>query len=299
MDQGEFYVYSPDGALEGVDTIRLQGGRFNYEMVCESPKTLVIVFPNYSEQPIFAEPGKDVKLQGDASHLKELTVKGTKANELMNTFREQILNTSPPREVAIAEQFIKDNPQSVVSLYLLRRYFIAGSRPNYEKALQLCKLLKKQQPENVLLGQLQQQMAQLSHVREGKRMPQFTATDVQGNKVNNATLGKGLAVIMVSATWSYDAQRMVQDIRQLAKKSKGRLKVVSISIDPNPRQCRANAARDSITWPMICDGKMLESPLLHTLSLFNVPDNILINNGNVIAKGLRNDELKQRIERML
>ena len=47
------------------------------------------------------------------------------------------------------------------------------------------------------------------------------------------------------------------------------------------------------------DGKMLESPTLHSLSLFDIPDNILVNNGVVIAKGLTNDELKQRIERML
>ena len=57
--------------------------------------------------------------------------------------------------------------------------------------------------------------------------------------------------------------------------------------------------RDSIPWPVICDGKMLESPTLHSLSLFDIPDNILVNNGVVIAKGLTNDELKQRIERML
>ena len=50
---------------------------------------------------------------------------------------------------------------------------------------------------------------------------------------------------------------------------------------------------------MICDGKMLENPTLHSLSLFDIPDNILVNNGVVIAKGLTNDELKQRIERML
>ena len=53
------------------------------------------------------------------------------------------------------------------------------------------------------------------------------------------------------------------------------------------------------TLAVICDGKMLESPTLHSLSLFDIPDNILVNNGVVIAKGLTNDELKQRIERML
>ena len=75
--------------------------------------------------------------------------------------------------------------------------------------------------------------------------------------------------------------------------------VVDRAVDPNRNQCRAIAKRDSIPWPVICDGKMLESPTLHSLSLFDIPDNILVNNGVVIAKGLTNDELNQRIERML
>lgn len=77
------------------------------------------------------------------------------------------------------------------------------------------------------------------------------------------------------------------------------MKVIGICADPNPKQCRTAIKRDSIQWPVVCDGRMLESPALQTLSLFDIPDNILINNGVVIAKGLTNDELKKRIEHML
>jgi hypothetical protein len=76
MNQGEFYVYSTDGGMEGVDTIKVVGGRFTYEMPCHDDCTLMIVFPNFSEQPIFAESGESVELKGDASHLKEMEVKG-------------------------------------------------------------------------------------------------------------------------------------------------------------------------------------------------------------------------------
>ena len=87
MNQGEFYVYSLDGSVNGIDTVRVDGGRLAYETVCERPTTLIMVFPNFSEQPIFAEPGKTVKLSADASHLKELEVTGTDENKLMNKFR--------------------------------------------------------------------------------------------------------------------------------------------------------------------------------------------------------------------
>lgn len=299
MDQGEFYVYSPDGGINGIDTIRLMGGRLSYDIVCTAPTTLVVVFPNFSEQPIFAEPGASVKIEGDASHLKEMKVKGTKTNSLMNTFREQIANASPPQAVQYAETFIKDHPASPVSVYLLRRYFIASVTPDYARALKLCRIMAKANPKNGLLTFYEQQLKQLSRVVEGKKLPRFTAVDVNGKKVDNASLGKGLAVIMAYATWNFDAQRMQQDVRQLEKKNKGRLKVIGLCADPDPKQCRNTVNRDSIPWPVICDGRMLESPALQTLSLFDIPDNILVNNGVVIAKGLTNDELKKRIEHML
>lgn len=299
MDQGEFYVYSPDGAINGVDTIRLQGGRLSYEMVCSAPATLVMVFPNFSEQPIFAEPGGSVKIEGDASHLKEMKVKGTKTNSLMNSFREQIANATPPQTLKYAEAFIKDHPESAVSIYLLRRYFMASVAPDYKKALNLCRVMAKANPKNGLLTFYEQQLVQLSRVNVGKKMPRFVVTDVDNKKIDNAYLGKGLALIMAYATWNYDAQRMVQDVRSLEKKSNGRLKVIAICADPSVSQCRTTVKRDSIPWPVVCDGRMLESPALQTLSLFDIPDNILINNGVVIAKGLTNDELKKRLGQMI
>ena len=56
INQGEFYLYSSDGTISGFDTIKVQGGRFSHEIECDHPTTLTLVFPNFSEQPIFAEP---------------------------------------------------------------------------------------------------------------------------------------------------------------------------------------------------------------------------------------------------
>ncbi len=71
--------------------------------------TIMIVFPNFSEQPIFAESGKSVEIKADASHLKEMEVSGTKDNELMTKFRQNILNDTPPEAKKHAEDFIKTN----------------------------------------------------------------------------------------------------------------------------------------------------------------------------------------------
>ena len=131
LNQGEFYVYSPDGSLGGVDTIKVQAGRFTYKVECNKEMTLMIVFPNFTEQPVFAAPGKSVDIKGDASHLKEMTVKGTKANELMNQLREQIANASPAEIQKYAKQFVEDHPESIVSIYVVRNFFLQKDNPDF------------------------------------------------------------------------------------------------------------------------------------------------------------------------
>lgn len=159
FNQGELYVYSYDGSIAGVDTIKVEAGRFAYEIPCEMPTTLMLVFPNFSEQPVFAEPGKSVSVKADASHLRELKVEGSKENKLMNEFREMIVSVSPPEEKRLAEMFIKDHPESNVSVFLLRKYFVMSLTPDYDKAMELMALLEEKQPKNGTLIRLQAQVS--------------------------------------------------------------------------------------------------------------------------------------------
>ena len=162
MNQGEFYVYSNDQCVDGIDTIKVQGGRFSYEIPCSSPSTLTIVFPNFSETPVFAEPGKKVKVDGDASHLKMLKIKGTKDNELMTSFREHIATASPPEIKRYVEVFINDHADSPVAIWLLRKYFIATSTPDYAAASKAIKALQKKLPDNASLKLLAQSVDKLT-----------------------------------------------------------------------------------------------------------------------------------------
>ena len=44
INQGDLYVYSPDGAIEGMDTIHIKAGRFAYETPMQKSATLIMVF---------------------------------------------------------------------------------------------------------------------------------------------------------------------------------------------------------------------------------------------------------------
>ena len=298
INSGELYVYSPDGVIDGMDTIKIQDGRFALEVPCRSDGVLMIVFPNYSQQPVFAESGGAVEVKADASRLKEMEIKGTKANELMTTFRKSSANMSPPQEAKFAAQFVKDHPESPVSVYLTKKYFVDSSTPDYAQAASLVTLMGKSQKDNGSLARLKQQTDLLSIDLPGRTLPAFTAVDVNGDKVTNADLNAPVSIVSVWATWSFESLDGQRAIADAMKKANGNLKVVGICVDANKNSCVQMMKSNDIDWHVICDGTTINSKLMRLLGLSTVPENILLRNGRIVKSGLNSAQLRQELTKI-
>ncbi len=243
LNQGEFYVYSPDGTINGLDTIKVQAGRFSYEVACDRPMTLMIVFPNFTEQPVFAQPGKSVDLKGDASHLKEMTVKGTKDNELMNKFREMIRNAAPPEMKKYAQLFVQDHPESRVGAYLVDRYFIHDANPDTKTAVRLVDLMIEKQPENGYLKRQKRQLTASFVATKGADIPNVLGTTVDGKTIGRVQLTKApVTVVCALATWKYESMSQFRRLAAYAASQQGRVAVVGVSIDASPSLVRSQLA---------------------------------------------------------
>ena len=243
LNQGEFYVYSPDGTINGLDTIKVQAGRFSYEVACDRPMTLMIVFPNFTEQPVFAQPGKSVDLKGDASHLKEMTVKGTKDNELMNKFREMIHNAAPPEMKKCAQLFVEDHPESRVGAYLVDRYFIHDANPDTKTAVRLVDLMIEKQPDNGYLKRQKRQLTASFVATKGADIPNVLGTTVDGKTIGRVQLTKApVTVVCALATWKYESMSQFRRLAAYAASQQGRVVVVGVSIDASPSLVRSQLA---------------------------------------------------------
>ena len=298
LNQGEFYLYSPERGTK--DTIGVRDGRFVYDVALQDTVTLVMLFPNYSELPVFAQPGATVQMKGDASHLKETEIKGTKDNDEMTAFRMKANQLTPPEVLKAAEQFVKDNPSSPISRYLLQRHFLLGPTPDYEKARQLCDVLLKAEPGDIGLQRLQKQLAPLKNADKLKTLPTFSAKDVQGRSVGNSSLRSEVNVIYVWASWNYDSQHLMRQLQSLQKDNKSRLSVLGICLDPSAKDVRRKLDRDSIKWSCVCDGQMWQTPILGQLGITCLPANIVADkSGKVLARNLATVELRKKLDELL
>lgn len=300
MNQGEFWVYSPDGGMEGIDTIAVRNGRFAYELDLTGEATLVVIFPNYSEQPVFARPGKTVSIKGDATHLKEMIIQGTTDNEDMTKLRMELNDLTPPDIPNAVSTFIQEHPASLTSLYLLQRYFLLTPQPDYKQALKLTKLMLEESPDNQRLSKLAKQLAKLQGGQTNSRLPKFSATDINGQRVTESALKHAVNIVSTWATWSPQSITAQSQLKRLKSRYADRMGVVSICLDGRKADCQQQISRDSLKWHTICDGKMWDTPLLSTFGLADVPTNVLIDGkGRIIARNLSGQALEDRIATLL
>ena len=301
FNQGEFYVYSPDGAIRHLDTIAVKNGRFTYQVELDTTALFMLVFPNFSELPVFGGSGVLAEIEGDASHLKEIEVKGSKANELMTKFRLKTSQMTPPEVLSEAAGFIKDNPTSDISIYLLNKLFIQSVEPDYKQASELADLILKARPDHQKIKRLCEQLKGISELRDGNKLPKFSAIDIKGKPVSSADLYAKVNVITAWASWNYESVNIQRMLKRMEKEyGNSKLKIVSFCIDANVKDCRKTIDRDSVTWNTICDGLVWETNGLMQLGFGQVPDNIITDSqGKIIAHSLSNRELQEKIEKML
>ena len=298
FSQGELYIYGVNGTRK-LDTIGVAKGAFRYEVSLEEPITLALVFPNFSELPVFAEPSTEVEIEGDASHLRETKISGTKVNEAMTSFRLKTSQMTPPEMAQAAESFIKENPTSPISLYLLNKYFTQTPNPDYKKAIALINELRTAQPDEPSLKGLAEKMKGLENLRDGANLPSFIAKDINGKAVKSSDLDAPVNVIYTWAKWNYESVNMQRQLTYFLQRYKDKIKALGICVDVDLKGCRQTVEKDSVKWSAVCDRKMWEGPLVQQLGLSYIPDNIIVDNkGKILAHTLKYQELQEKIRNL-
>ena len=217
----------------------------------------------------------------------------------MTDYREQIAASSPPEIKRFAARFIEDHPQSPVSIYLVKKYFIVTPRPDYREAARLLKLMKASQPDNFIISNMLRDTKVLGQSAVGTRLPSFKIKDMKGNTITSNSLSRGLVVICTWASWSYPSTDMLRQLHQIQIDKQKPFKVISICVDANKADCDTYLSVNEIKTPNVFTGEMFNTAPLKILGLQNVPDNIVVKDGKIVARSLDINSLREKVESLL
>lgn len=299
IQQAQFYIYSEETGLAFIDTLQVENGKFSYSYALKKPVILTLLFPNFSEIQLVAEPGKTIEVEGNAAHLLETKVSGTEDNELLSDFRIQNQQLGEREKKMAVADFIHSHAGSQAALALFIQHFAKAEEPDAETALTLLDALCKAQSGNLLLLQIDTQHRAAFVNGVGKKIVPFEAYALDSTKITEATYAKPY-VISTLATWNSDCIGTIKALKKLRNTFGDQLGFINIAMDAELGKIKTQMERDTMLSVTVCEQKGFESPLALRLGLNRMPGHILVDKDGVIVKrNIRTDHLEKQIEKLL
>lgn len=297
LDQGEFYIYSSDEALDRLDTLRIEEGSFRYTLPTTESATLHILYPNFSELVVFAHPGDDISIKGDARNLSEVEVKGNDDNEQYTLFRKAVNGLGKKEATAAAKSCILEHAALPMARYLFDVYYLQDAKADAKEAKEVYDSLCRTNPESIELSRMATAVRAIGKTRPGNPLPDFKLELQPHHGDNGDTLRticrddyKDKYLLMVFwAGWKSGSQsglyRARRTRREMEAKGK-KLSLISYSLDVSENQLLDLEKRDSIDYPSYCDYLSMTSPLAQQWGITQLPFFIFVTpDGKIAASG--------------
>ena len=287
MQAGELYIYNLSSDNARIDTMTVQGGRFQYKGQAEEVTPYILVFPNGMDQVIFVGPGEDLEYEATANDLRNYVVNGSDENKLMNQFRRETYPLEQSMVQDVAKQYINEHATSPVVIYLLDKYFCQDNKADYKELQGLFKVVKEKHPRNRYLLTLERKIVSGQQVQKGNVLPDVSLVNKDKSSSKLWRESKDYNLIVFWATWMPNGYDVLWRIRRNNNdfKDGGRLRTVAISLDVERYRWEDAVRQDSIGGiDHYCDGLSFESEAVKKFGISSLPCYILTDKGHKVLE---------------
>lgn len=279
LRQTDLYIYSPDGGMEQVDTIRVIDGQFSWQAPLTEAATFCLVFPNMSEQVILAQPGDRLRVRGDGGQLRALSVKGSRDNEELTRFRLAHLTDKPDSLQRAMRQYISEHENSRVSTQLQRQLTRLQGRSSRLRVGQKLPAIVLP-PDSIETDAFTEKGLDL---KTGKhtalRVDDHNTTDTIFIRPNQKNARPVLLVFW--ATWRRSTLDDFPQIRTALRQHKS-LQPVSLSLDYSRNGYLYSIRQDSMNFDRRCYFLVWDTPVVQQLAIAELPYYILADSTRTI-----------------
>lgn len=192
------------------------------------------------------------------------------------------------------EDFVKENPASYVTPFLL-------SRLKYEKdAEELDAMIKALDPkllEVQIIKDLQAHIAKMMVVAVGQIAPDFTQNDADGNPVKFSDIysKNELTLLDFWAAWCNPCRQENPNVVAVYNDYKDQgFSVFGVSLDRDKESWLKAIEDDNLTWDHVSDLAYWDNAAAKLYAVNSIPSSLLVDkNGKIVAKNKREAELRK------
>jgi peroxiredoxin len=277
-----------------IDSTQIKNGKFRFSRDAELPELYALTLDTTKSSYLLFLDKEPVTVQFDtAQYYRNTVVTGSQSQDLFTAYKKQ-------RKVKV-DEFIKANPASLVSAYVLYRDFSYRLSP--EEIYSNIQLLDSSLHNTPYVKVLEELAATLQTVAVGKQAPDFTLNDSEGNPVKfSDQWGKAEYTLLdFWAAWCGPCRRENPNVVAAYNKFKDKgFTVFGVSLDKTKDAWLKAIAKDNLTWTHVSDLNYWNSAPAQLYGVRSIPANLLIDkNGTIVAKNIRGEKLHQTLEKLL
>ena len=318
------------------DTAVIENGKFEFKGKSESIELSFIKIENEKSQlPFILEEG-EIKITYATDSLFKSKISGTMNNDKLQFFNnesnkiskklakfqeqnsERMRAAKTAQDTAtinmimkeyssyqtslneVSKTFIKDNPKAFLSVllvenFLMRQYLTIDETKEYFSKLDPS-LLKTKSGENI-----KKTLASFDQIQIGKKAPEFSAKNPDGKEISlKESLGK-VTIIDFWASWCEPCRAENPNVVALYNQyhDKG-LNIIGVSLDKDGAKWKEAIVKDGLTWNQISNLKFWKEPIAELYNVKAIPAMFILDvNGNIVARDLKGEALKAKVEELL
>jgi thiol-disulfide isomerase/thioredoxin len=330
-DTGTVYLLQA-GEKKAMDSVVLQNGQFTFNGKLPSPALYNIRLSGIEPVvAVFAE-NTTMELTADVAELRKATVTGSVSDSIYREFwalfskknkegaptntrlNQKYNQTKPnsPERAALTdsfklflgefrlwvEGFVKEHTASPVAAYVIYDRFIGFG--SYEEAGTMFSWLKPAAANSYYGKKVAEALELVAKTDIGKTI-RFTQADTSGKMVKLATIRAKYVLVDFWASWCGPCRKENPNVVEAYKKyhDKG-FDIVGVSLDDKKEPWLNAIHKDALTWTHVSDLKGWQNEVGLTYGIKSVPASFLVDQqGKIVAKNLRGEELHKKLEELL
>ncbi|MGF1555395.1 TlpA disulfide reductase family protein [Paucihalobacter sp.] len=249
--------------------------------------------------------------------LQSLSIKLDEAKFLKDTenidFYSDKFQDAVKRNENYALNFVENHPDSYVSLFIvdaqtnLRDVDVDAYETVFNTLSSTLKTSEYGKTITKKIAQVKEAQQKSQRLTIGKKAPNFTAPDMNGNPLSLYDIKGKVTIIDFWAAWCGPCRRENPNVVKVYNQfhDKG-LEIIGVSLDGTPRQGDAKAAwlkaveDDELTWHQVSNLQYFNDPVAKLYDINAIPATYIIDEeGTIIAKNLRGIALEQKIAELL
>lgn len=194
---------------------------------------------------------------------------------------------------------INDNNDKVVSAFLVSKVLM--NTLDLKKMEDIYTKFTPNVKKSVYAEAIKEKCDLLSSVAQGMAAPDFTLNTPEGKPFKLSSLRGKVVLVDFWASWCGPCRNENPHVVEMYNEFKDKgFDILGVSLDNNKEKWEKAIAKDGLIWNHVSDLEGWSSKAAKLYGVNSIPHTVLLDaKGNIVAKGLRGDELKAAIEKLL